>query len=281
MGNTMHMKVFSFAEELFEAKLIQRERRFFIEFVDNKTSYADIMAGRYKSEFAHTNNTGSMMGLIKKGRSILLSKAGNPARKLAYTLEAINLNKEGEKPLWLGVNTSVPNRFLQKLFLLNPAYEYRLLPFAKNFQHIKMEAKNGESRLDACLFADNGKNPQSPQKVQQAQRAQRVWIECKNVSMVEYDAAAFPDAVSERGQKHLETLMRLKEEGDRAVMFYVVQRTDAKCFMPADFIDNLYAEKLKKAYALGVEVYAAVADVQKDGIYFDGYLPLAPCYFKG
>lgn len=262
----MHIKVLSFAEELFEARLIQRERRFFIEFVSKNTSDADIAAGRYKSEFAHTNNTGSMMGLIKKGRSVLLSKANNPARKLAYTLEAINLNKETDSPLWLGVNTSVPNRFLQKLFLLNSAYGYSLLPFAKDFQQIKMEAKNGESRLDACLFADNGK---------------RAWVECKNVSMVEYDAAAFPDAVSERGQKHLETLMRLKEEGYRAVMFYVVQRTDAKCFMPADFIDKVYAEKLKKAYAKGVEVYAAVADVQKDGIYFDGYLSLAPCYFKG
>lgn len=262
----MHVKVLSFEKELFEAKLIQRERRFFIEFVDSKTSYADIMAGKYKSEFAHTNNTGSMMGLIKKGRSVLLSKADNPARKLAYTLEAVNLNKETEKPLWLGVNTSVPNRFLQQLFLLNPAYGYCLLPFAKDFQQIKMEAKNGESRLDACLFADSGK---------------KAWVECKNVSMVEYDAAAFPDAVSERGQKHLETLMRLKQEGDRAIMFYVVQRTDAACFMPADFIDNVYAEKLKKAYDKGVEVYAVIANVQKDGIYFDGYLPLAPCYFKG
>lgn len=262
----MHIKVLSFEKELFEAKLIQRERRFFIEFADKATNYADIAAGRYKSEFAHTNNTGSMLGLIKKGRSILLSKAGNPARKLAYTLEAVNLNKENEPPLWLGVNTSVPNRFLQKLFLLNAEYGYNLLPFARDFQQIKMEAKNGESRLDACLFADDGK---------------KVWVECKNVSMVEYDAAAFPDAVSERGQKHLETLMRLKAEGDRAVMFYVVQRTDAKCFMPADFIDNVYAEKLKKAYEKGVEVYAAAACVQKDGIYFDGYLKLAPCYFKG
>lgn len=266
----MHIKVLSFAKELFEAKLIQRERRFFIEFVDKNTSDTDILSGQYKSEFAHTNNTGSMLGLIKKGRSILLSKADNPARKLAYTLEAINLNKEGEKPLWLGVNTSVPNRFLQQLFLLNPAYQYSLLPFAKDFHEIKMEAKNGESRLDACLFADSGKNAQ-----------RRAWIECKNVSMVEYDAAAFPDAVSERGQKHLETLMRLKDEGDRAIMFYVVQRTDAACFMPADFIDNVYAEKLKKAYAKGVEVYAVIADVQKDGIYFNGYLPLAPCSFKG
>ena len=99
----MHIKVLSFEKELFEAKLIQRERRFFIVFTDKNVSLADIMAGNYHSEFAHTNNTGSMMGLIKKGRSILLSHAGNPHRKLAYTLEAINLNKENEKPLWLGV----------------------------------------------------------------------------------------------------------------------------------------------------------------------------------
>ncbi len=263
----MRIKVLSFREELFEAKLIQRERRFFIEFADEKTSLEQLAAGRYESGFAHTNNTGSMLGLIRKGRSILLSHARNPARKLAYTLEAINLNKENEKPLWLGVNTSVPNRFLQKLFELNPSYDYALLPFARGFRQIRMEVKNGESRLDACLFSEN--------------QTEKLWIECKNVSMAEYDAAAFPDAVSERGRKHLDTLMRLKAQGDRALMFYVVQRTDASCFMPADFIDGAYAEKLQKAYACGVEVYAVAADVQKDGIYFGGYLKLAPCYFKG
>lgn len=263
----MAVKVLSFAQELAEVKLIGRERRFFIKFTDLATPLADIEAGTCAYDFAHTNNTGSMMGLIRKGRSVLLSKSDNPKRKLACTLEAINLNKEGEKPLWLGVNTSVPNRFLQELFYLNKAHKYELLPFAKDYARIKPEAKNGESRLDACFYNDDG--------------GPKLWVECKNVSMVEYDSACFPDAVSERGQKHLETLMRLKAEGERAVMFYVVQRTDARCFMPAEFIDPVYAEKLQKAYRQGVEIYAAVADVQKDGIYFGGYLKLAPCYFKG
>lgn len=263
---SMRVKVLSYPQELLEAKLIHRERRFFVKFADKDAALEDIEANRCKTDFAHTNNTGSMMGVIRKGRRILLSKADNPKRKLAYTLEAVNLNPDGEKPLWLGVNTSVPNRFLQELFYLNSSYDYRLLPFAEGFGHIKMEAKNGESRLDACLYTDEA----SP----------KLWVECKNVSMAEYGAACFPDAVSERGQKHLETLMRLKAEGHRAAMFYVVQRTDAQCFMPADFIDPVYAEKLHKAYRNGVEVYAVLADVQKDGIYFGGYLNLAPCYFK-
>lgn len=263
----MALKVLSFGQELLEAKLIGRERRFFIKFAESETPLSEIESGTCSYDFAHTNNTGSMMGLIKKGRRILLSKSDNPKRKLACTLEAINLNGEGEKPLWLGVNTSVPNRFLQELFYLNKDYDYGLLPFAKDYAHIKMEAKNGESRLDACCYNDEN----SP----------KLWIECKNVSMTEYDAACFPDAVSERGQKHLETLMRLKAEGERAVMFYVVQRTDAACFMPAEFIDPEYARKLLQAYAQGVEIYAVTADVRKDGIYFGGYLKLAPCYFKG
>lgn len=264
----MHVKVLSYDKELEEVKIIRRERRFFIEFADGTASLSDIEAGRCRTAYAHTNNTGSMMGLIRKGRSALLSKSDNPKRKLAYTLEAINLNKENEKPLWLGVNTSVPNRFLQELFYLNK--KAPLLPFAEGYGQIKMEAKNGESRLDACLYNGDFQDD-SP----------KFWIECKNVSMVEYNAAAFPDAVSERGQKHLETLMRLKESGHRCAMFYVVQRTDADCFMPADFIDGVYAEKLLQAYRKGVEIYAAAAQVQKDGVYFNGYLKLAPCYFKG
>lgn len=263
----MRVKILSYGQELTEARLIHRERRFFIKFTDKGASLEDIEQGSCPADFAHTNNTGSMMGAVRAGRLILLSKSANPKRKLAYTLEAVNLNREGEKPLWLGVNTSVPNRFLQEMFSLNSVYDYALLPFAKGYARIKMEAKNGESRLDACIFNDEDKPA--------------LWVECKNVSMAEYGAACFPDAVSERGQKHLETLMRLKREGHRAAMFYVVQRTDASCFMPADFIDPVYAEKLLQAYRLGVEVYAVLADVQKDGIYFGGYLNLAPCYFKG
>lgn len=269
------IKIISFEKELFEARIIKRERRFFVEFVDKKTSMQAIQQGKYESLLAHTNNTGSMLGLIQKGRFILLSTSDNPKRKLAYTLEAICIdeklketyqnNSEKISP-WLGVNTSIPNKFLQALFLQNAHYEYKLLPFAKDFTEIKMEVKNGESRLDACLWSK--------------EHDQKLWIECKNVSMVEYDSAAFPDAVSERGQKHLETLMRLKKEGNRCAMFYVVQRTDANCFMPAEFIDPLYTEKLLQAYKEGVEIYAVIANVQKDGIYWGDYLPLAPCYFN-
>lgn len=269
------INIIPFEKELIEAKIIKREKRFFIEFVDKETSLQDIQEGKYTSLFAHTNNTGSMMGLIQRGRSILLSKSDNPNRKLAYTLEAICIdekikeiyqNKCEKISPWLGVNTSIPNKFLQALFLQNAQYDYKLLPFAKDFTEIKMEAKNGESRLDACLWSK--------------EHEQKLWIECKNVSMVEYDSAAFPDAVSERGQKHLETLMRLKKEGNRCAMFYVVQRTEAQCFMPAEFIDTVYTEKLIQAYKEGVEIYAVVANVQKNGIYWGEYLKLAPCYFK-
>lgn len=235
-----------------------------------------------ESFWAHTNNTGSMMGLIHKGRRILLSKANNPKRKLAWTLEAIctqpelldsnldsNLLPQGKSPLkkspWLGVNTSLPNKFLQALFFMKDENNKPLLPWTEGYNHIRMEATNGESRLDACITSDKD------------ERKPSLWVECKNVSLVEDCTAAFPDAVSVRALKHLDTLIRIVQEGQRAAMLYVVQRTDGKCFSPADYIDINYSQKFIEAYHAGVEIYVIVANVQKDGVYFGGSLPVAPC----
>ena len=80
------------------------------------------------------------------------------------------------------------------------------------------------------------------------------FVEVKNVSMKEGDYALFPDAVTTRGQKHLKTLIEVKKKGIRAVMLYVIQRSDVGVFAPAKAIDPNYAEMLKEAYNKGVEI---------------------------
>ena len=86
----------------------------------------------------------------------------------------------------------------------------------------------------------------------------RLWVECKNVTMSEDDVALFPDAVSERGLKHLGTLKGIVAAGERAAMFYCIQRPDACCFGPADMIDP--------AYAVGVYPHLAVLTVEGIGL---------------
>ena len=233
---------------------LRRVKRFSVEM---------LLDGR--SVWVHSNNSGSMLGLTRPGQPMLASVAGNPARKLPYTQEAVWLGQTrpaadggslpGAAGFWVGVNTAVPNR------LLEAAFHAGRLPFAAGYTHCRREARRGQSRLDACLTA-----PDRPP----------LWVECKNVTMTEDDTACFPDAASERGRKHLRELMDIVRGGERAAMFYLVQRADGSCFAPADFIDPAYAELFDEALALGVEMYPWRAHVSPLGIDLGECLPLRP-----
>lgn len=216
-----------------EASFIRRYKRFTVE--------ATALDGKDKGEtlLAHTNNTGSMLGLLRQGNRALLSPAPNPNRKLKYTLEALEL-----AGTLVGVNTLTPNRMLHR------AWETGAMQELAGYTHFKKEATVGQSRLDAHLCGDTSE----------------LWVECKNVTMVEDDVACFPDAVTERGQKHLRELMALAETGVRVALFFLVQRTDGRCFGPADVVDPVYAQLFYEAMDKGVEAWPYVAHVDRRGI---------------
>lgn len=204
-----------------------------------------------RSVWAHTNNTGAMLGLLRRGAPLLLSPVLKKGRKLPYTLERVWLG--GEDGFWAGLNTSHPEKILEA------AFHAGKLPFAKGYRHFRAEARCGESRLDACFSA-----PDLPV----------LWVECKNVTLVEDCVAAFPDAASARARKHLHELMGIAARGERAAMFYLVQRPDARCFAPADYIDGEYADLFYRALAAGVEMYAFQALMRGDGTDLGPRLPL-------
>ena len=164
----------------------------------------------------------SMIGLLRPGAPVLLSPAQNPERKLRWTLELVWCGDPAAYPrggFWAGVNTSTPNRMLEAAFRAGK------LPWAEGYTSFAREKVRGESRLDGLL-----EGPGMP----------RLWVECKNVTMSEDDVALFPDAVSERGLKHLGTLKGIVAAGERAAMFYCIQRPDVCCFGPADMIDPAF-----------------------------------------
>jgi sugar fermentation stimulation protein A len=218
------------------AAFCRREKRFLVE----------VQVGRERI-WVHCNNSGSMLGLLKPGATVLVSPATQPGRKLLYTLELV---RNGS--VWVGVNTMVPNR------LLYLAWEAGVLPEAFGYEHFRKEARSGESRLDACLDGPRG----------------ALWVEAKNVTLVEDEVACFPDAATIRGQKHLRELIHLARQGVRAACFYLVQRSDARCFGPADFIDPAFAELFWEALEKGVEMWPYQASVSPEGIGLGSSLPL-------
>lgn len=219
--------------------------------------------------WVHSNNSGSMLGLTRPGAPLLASPAANPARKLPYTQEAIWLEARavpeslppppdapfrGLHGFWVGVNTSVPNRMLEA------AFRAGRLDFARGYTECHREMRRGASRLDACLTG-----PSLPP----------LWVECKNVTLVEDALALFPDASSERGQKHLRELMNIVATGERAAMFYLIQRPDGRRFAPARIIDPAYASLFYEALHMGVEMYPYRASVHPEGIDMGERLPIA------
>ena len=102
------------------------------------------------------------------------------------------------------------------------------------------------------------------------------YIEVKNVTLVEEDQCYyFPDSITERGKKHLYELMDMVKHGHRAVMFYVIQRSDGTIFKPAAHIDRTYTESLREVYNNGVEILVFQADVNPTSIVLKEELPWA------
>ncbi len=214
----------------------QRRNRFLVE-IDHKG----------ESLWVHTNNSGSMLGLLRPEAPVLVSPSPNKNRKLSHTLEMV-----GIQDFWVGVNTSVPNR------VLHEAWRQGVLPQANGYEQFQSERKVLKSRFDALLRGSQG----------------TLWVESKNVTLVEDEVAYFPDAVTTRGQKHLQELMALKSAGRRCACFYLIQRPDASCFAPADFIDPVFADLFWQAVAAGVEMWVYEALVHPDGIRLGRTVPL-------
>lgn len=210
-----------FEDKLIEGKILKRYKRFL----------ADVELADGEVITAHTANTGSMKTCWEPGWTVLLSYHDNPKRKLKYSLEMTNNEKT-----WIGINTSIPNK------LAKEAIETGVIDELKGYSTVKPEVKYGSSRIDLLL-------KDSPEDLPEC------YVEIKNVTLKgDGDLVLFPDAVTERGQKHLKELISIVESGKRAAMLYIVQREDAQSFSPADDIDETYGKLLREAKDKGVEV---------------------------
>lgn len=204
--------------KLISGTLIKRYKRFL----------CDVRLRNNHTVTAHCPNTGSMAGCYKPGCHVYLSRHNQPHRKLKYTLEMTDMGSS-----LVGVNTMVPNKLVKESILEGRVREL------SGYSSVRSEVPYGtNSRID--LLLENGK--------------QRCFVEIKNCTLLEGRVAYFPDAVSTRGLKHLLELQREVHAGNRCVMFYLIQRSDAQLFKPADHIDKDYGEALRRVLNDGVEI---------------------------
>ncbi|PLW78775.1 DNA/RNA nuclease SfsA [Cohaesibacter celericrescens] len=208
-----------FEAPLIPGRLIQRYKRFL----------ADVELDDGSIVTAHCANPGSMLGLKEPGSRVWLSKSNNPKRKLAYSWELMALGEA-----MIGINTAHPNRIVEEAILAGTIKELTGYPT------LRREVKYGQnSRIDLLLEGDGRPD---------------CYVEVKNAHLLrQSDLAEFPDSVTKRGAKHLVELGDMVEEGHRAVMLYLVQRTDAKRFSLAADLDPTYAQHFQNAQKRGVE----------------------------
>lgn len=207
-----------------------------------KRFFADI---RWNGEVitAHVPNTGSMKTAAVPGQPCLFSVSDNPERKLKYTLEMV----QAPSGSWVGVNTATPNTIVKEA-IERALSERKTFSRWQGFENMKPEFKiTPETRFDFALWNGGGDR--------------KHFIEVKNVTYAADGHAKFPDAVTERGQKHLRELMRLIDEGHTAEIVFTVQRSDCQDFTTCDEIDPEYGRLLREAQKKGVVITPLLVDL--------------------
>ena len=231
----------NYTSRLIEARLIKRYKRFL----------ADVELLNGDQLTVHCANTGAMTGCQPEHARVWLSLSENSKRKYPYSWELVEL----ESGALACINTSLTNR------LVKEALENDLITELKAYSQCQAEVVYGEekSRIDFLLSNDDA----------------LCYVEVKHVTLkLDNHRGAFPDAVSVRGQKHLRELITQVQQGHRAILLFIVMRTDIDSVTPADAIDEAYGRLLRQASQKGVEVLAYKANISLQSMKIEKQIPV-------
>ena len=222
-----------------KARLLRRYKRFL----------ADVELESGETLTVHCPNPGRMIGVQEAGSEVVLRDSQNPKRKLRWTLQAIRVEQT-----WVNLDTHLANPFVESCI------EAGSIEQLLGFERLRREVPYGtNSRIDILL--------ESP-------GVEDCFVEVKSTTLLEDGVAKFPDAVTARGLKHLRELSEVAKKGQRAVIFFLVGRDDARSFEHADAIDPAYGVGLREAVALGVEPLVYSVRVEPDSMQLDSQLDL-------
>ena len=243
---------------LLQARVVHRLNRF-----------AAMVSLDGRDVMAHVANSGRMRELLEPGNLCYLTKQDGEHRKTAYDLTLVAIEQPGpdgvrEQPAAYGAEREPPNCILVSAdsrlpnALVWEAWRDGTLPHFTGYATARREVRFHDSRLDMVL--------ESP--------GQHCYIEVKSVTLVQEGMARFPDAPTDRGRRHVATLMRAVAEGHRAAAVFVIQRSDAVGLSPYDAHDPEFGKTLREAVAAGVEAYAFTCAVNRESITLAGEAPV-------
>ena len=221
-----------FENELIPGVLVKRYKRFF----------ADIKL-KNKIITAHCPNSGSMLNLLEKGNPVWITKSNNEKRKLLYTLQIIEVKK-----IKFCVNTHITNKIVKE------SLENKQLTELREYNLIRPEKKFGNNtRFDFLLY--------------NSKKDKKAFLEVKSVSLVRKDGhAEFPDAITSRGKKHLESLIMANKQGFESYLMFLIQIENCKSFRIASDIDPEYYKVLKEAMKKNVKLLCYDCKFSNKGI---------------
>lgn len=224
-----------FARPLVRGTLVRRYKRFL----------ADVMLEDGTAVTAHCANPGAMLGLVAAGTTVWLEPTDAPGRKLGHSWRLVEL-----PGAFVGIDASLPNR------LVAEALAAGNIPALAEYRDVRPEVRYAtRSRVDFLLTASGRPD---------------LYLEVKNVHLSRSEGLAeFPDSVTARGARHLDDLATMVAAGHRAMMLYLVQRTDCTRFRVSGDLDPAYAQAFARAHAGGVEAIAHAARIAPDGVWLD------------
>ena len=213
-------------ENIVKGRFEERPNRF--------VAYVEIEGRREK---VHVKNTGRCRELLLPGATVYLERSGNPGRSTAYDLVAVE--KQGRM---VNMDSQAPNRAV-----LEWLWEKQLFP---DLVSVRPETTYGSSRIDFYIET----------------ASEKIFMEVKGVTLEEDGEARFPDAPSQRAVKHVEELVRARQEGYEACVLFVIQMKGVSHLIPNAVTHPEFAEALRQAAGAGVRVLAYDCRVTPDSL---------------
>lgn len=196
----------------------------------------------------HVPNTGRLKEILIPGCRCIVRLETEPKRKTAHSLIAAWKDDK-----LINFDSQLPNRVVEEALLA------KKIPLFESYELIEREKTFGKSRFDFRLTKAD---------------APTYFLEVKGVTLEQDEIVSFPDAVTERGARHLQELVLAKQAGFGAGLIFLVQLEKAHYFTPNTAMDPYFTESLRHAIENGVDVIAYTCEITPDSLTLHKPIPI-------